>query len=131
MRTNTRARAWIAPIRNERDYNRALKEIAPYFEREPRRGTPEADRFDVLSALIEAYEAKRWPIGPPDAIAAIRFRMEQSGFGQADLARLLGSRSRASEILRGKRPLTLEQAWTLHREWHIPAEALLRPRKAA
>lgn len=127
MRAKTKAQAGIAPIRTERDYNRALKAIAQYFEHEPRRGTPEADRFDVLAALIEAYEAKRWPIDPPDAIAAIRFRMEQSGLGQADLARLLGSRSRASEILRGKRPLTLEQAWKLHREWHIPAEALLRP----
>ncbi|MBV8800109.1 MAG: XRE family transcriptional regulator [Alphaproteobacteria bacterium] len=130
MKTKTKAEAWVAPIRNERDYDRALKAIAPYFERQPRRGTPDADRFDVLAALIESYEAKRWPIDPPDAVSAIRFRMEQPGFGQADLARLLGSRSRASEILRGKRPLTLEQAWKLHREWHIPAEALLRPPRA-
>ena len=57
----------------------------------------------------------------------IRFRMEQAGFGQADLARLLGSRFRASEITRRKRSLTMEQALKLHEEWHIPAEALLRP----
>lgn len=117
----------IRPIRNERDYNWALEQIGQYFEREPQKGTAAADRFDVLAALIEAYEAKRWPIEPPDAVEAIRYRMELGGLRQADLARLIGSRSRASEILRRKRPLTLEQAWKLHREWHIPAEALLRP----
>lgn len=121
----------IRPIRTEADYDWALKEIEPYFEREPKRGAPEADRFDVLATLIEAYEAKHWPIGPPDAVEAIRFRMGQTGLGQADLARLLGSRSRASEILRRKRPLTLEQAWKLHREWHIPAESLLQPSSSA
>jgi HTH-type transcriptional regulator/antitoxin HigA len=131
MRTKTKAQGWIGPIRTERDYDRALKEIAQYFEREPRRNSPDADRFDVLAALIEAYEMKRWPVDPPDAVEAIRFRMEQAGLAQADLARLLGSRSRASEIMRGKRALTLEQAWKLHREWHIPAEALLRPPRAA
>jgi HTH-type transcriptional regulator/antitoxin HigA len=121
----------IRPIRSEADYDWALKEIERYFEREPRRGTPEADRFDVLAALLEAYEGKYWPIDPPDAVEAIRFRMEQSGLRQADLARLIGSRSRASEILRRKRPLTLEQAWKLHREWQIPAESLLQPVRAA
>jgi len=117
----------VRPIKAEADYDWALKEIEPYFEREPKRGTPEADRFDVLATLIEAYEAQHWPIDSPDAVEAIRFRMEQSGLRQADLAQLIGSRSRASEILRRKRPLTLEQAWKLHREWHIPAESLLRP----
>jgi HTH-type transcriptional regulator/antitoxin HigA len=117
----------IRPVKTEADYDWALKQIEPYFDDVPRRGSPEAARFDVLATLIEAYEAKYWPIDPPGAVDAIRFRMEQSGMGQADLARLVGSRSRASEILRGKRPLTMEQAWRLHREWHIPAEALLRP----
>jgi len=117
----------VRPIRTEADYDWALKEIERYFEREPKRGTPDADRFDVLATLIEAYEAKHWPIDPPDAVEAIRFRMEQSGLRQADLAQLIGSRSRASEILSRKRPLTLEQAWKLHREWNIPAESLLYP----
>jgi HTH-type transcriptional regulator / antitoxin HigA len=121
----------VRPIRTEADYDWALKEIEPYFAREPKRGTPDADRFDVLATLIEVYEAKHWPIEAPDAVEAIRFRMELGGLRQADLARLLGSRSRASEILRRKRPLTLEQAWKLHREWQIPAEALLRPDRAA
>jgi HTH-type transcriptional regulator/antitoxin HigA len=117
----------VRPIRNEADYNWALKEIEPYFVREPEPGSPEGDRFDVLAALIEGYEAKRWPIDPPDAVEAIRYRMELSGMRQADLARVLGSRSRASEVLARKRPLTMEQAFKLHREWNIPAETLLRP----
>lgn len=65
MRTKTRRKTRIGPVRTERDYDRALKAIAQYFEREPKRGTSEADRFDVLAALIESYEAKRWPIDPP------------------------------------------------------------------
>ena len=81
----------------------------------------------MLAALIENYEAKYWPIEAPDPVEAIRIRMEQSGYTQADLAKLLGSRSRASEILARRRSLTMEQAYRLHREWHIPAEALIRP----
>ncbi|HEX4080875.1 MAG TPA: helix-turn-helix domain-containing protein [Rhizomicrobium sp.] len=117
----------VRAIRNEADYDWALKEIEQYFEHEPRRSTKQAARFDVLAALIEAYEARHWPIEASDPVEAIRYRMSQAGFSQADLARLVGSRSRASEILNRKRPLTMEQAWKLHREWRIPADALLRP----
>jgi HTH-type transcriptional regulator/antitoxin HigA len=120
----------IRPIKTEADYDWALREIEPYFAREPKRGSAEADRFDVLAALIEVYEANHWPIDPPDPVEAIRFCMDQGGYGQGDLARLIGSRSRASEILRRKRPLTMEQAWKLHTEWNIPAEALLKPYRA-
>jgi HTH-type transcriptional regulator/antitoxin HigA len=116
----------IRPIRTEADYEAAIKEIEPYFDREPEPGSPEADRFDVLAALIEAYERKHWPINPPDPVEAIRYCMEQRGYTQADLAALLGSRSRASEILKRKRPLTLEMVRKLHREWGIPAESLLQ-----
>lgn len=116
----------IRPIKSEKDYDWALKEIEPYFEHEPRKGTPEADRFDILATLIEAYEARRWPIEPPGVTEAIRFRMDLHGLKQADLAKLLGSRSRASEILANKRSLTMEQAWKLHKEWQIPADVLLR-----
>lgn len=117
----------VRPLRTEADYNWALKEIEQYFEREPKRASPEADRFDVLAALIEGYEAKHWPIEAPDPVDAIRLRMEQLGYTQSDLGRLLGSRSRASEIMNRKRVLTIEQAHRLHREWNIPAEALLQP----
>ena len=116
----------VRPLRTKADYEWALKEISCYFKNQPTPGSPAGDRFDVLSTLIGAYEDQNWPIEPPDPVDAIRFRMEQAGYGQADLADLLGSRSRASEILRRKRSLTMEQALKLHEQWHIPAEALLR-----
>ena len=114
----------IRPLRSEADYDAALEEIERYFDSEPKPGTLEADR---LALVIEDYERKRWPIEPPDAIDAIRYRMETSGYTQADLGRLLGSRQRASDVLNGKRPLTMRMAWRLNREWGIPAEALIRP----
>ena len=117
----------IRAIRNEKDYDWALREIEQYFKHEPAKGTPAAERFDVLASLIEAYEAKRWPIEPADPIDAIRYRMEISGFTQHDLAILLGSRSRASEILSRKRPLTRDMAYKLNRKWNIPADVLLKP----
>jgi HTH-type transcriptional regulator/antitoxin HigA len=116
----------IRPIRNEADYDAALKDIEQYFENEPERGTPESDRFDILAALIGAYEQEHWRIDPPDdPVDAIQAVMEFKGFGQADLAKLLGSRSRASEILNRKRGLTMEQARLLHRVWQVPAESLI------
>ena len=117
----------IRPLRTEADYDWALAEIEPYFTNPPPVDTAAAERFDVLAALIELYETHHWPIEPPDPVDAIRARMELSDYSQADLARLLGSRSRASEILARRRGLTMEQAYRLHREWHIPAEALIRP----
>src|SRR5882672_5494435 len=121
------AKKMIRPIRSEADYDAALEEIEQYFENEPKSGTPEADRFDLLALIIEDYERKRWPIEPPDTIDAIRYRMETGGYTQADLGRLLGSRQRASDVLTRKRPLTMRMAWRLHREWGIPAEALIAP----
>jgi len=121
------ARRSIRPLRTEADYEAALDAIERYFDREPRPGTPDADRFDLLALLIEDYERKRWPIEPPDPIDAIRYRMETGRFTQADLGRLIGSRQRASDILRRKRRLTMQMAWKLHRQGGIPAEALIRP----
>ena len=95
------------------DYDWALAEIAPYFDRPPTLGTSDADRFDLLATVIEAYEAKHWPIEPADPIDAIRYRMETAGYTQADLARLLGSRPRASEIMSRKRALTIPMAYKL------------------
>jgi HTH-type transcriptional regulator/antitoxin HigA len=125
------ARKSIRPLRSEADYEAALHEIEAYFEHEPEPGSAEADRFDLLALVIEDYEERCWPIDPPDPVDAIRFSMEISGRTQADLGRLLGSRQRASDILSGKRPLTLRMAWALNREWGIPAEALIRPHPAA
>lgn len=117
----------IRPLRSEADYDAAIEEIERCFENEPKPGTPEADRFDLLALVIEDYERRRWPIEPPEAIDAIRYRMETGNYTQADLGRLLGSRQRASDILTGKRSLTMRMAWRLHREWGVPAEALIAP----
>jgi HTH-type transcriptional regulator/antitoxin HigA len=125
------AKKMILPIRSEADYEAALDEIEQYFDNEPEPGTPEADRFDLLALVIEDYERRRWPIDPPDVIDAIRYGMETGGHSQADLGRLLGSRQRASDILTGKRSLTMRMAWRLNREWGIPAEALIVPPKTA
>jgi len=121
------AKTMIRPLRTEADYDAALEEIERYFDNEPKPGTPEADRFDLLALAIEDYERRRWPIEPPDAVDAIRYRMETGGFTQADLGRLLGSRQRVSDVLNRKRPLTMRMAWRLNREWGIPAEALIAP----
>jgi HTH-type transcriptional regulator / antitoxin HigA len=121
------AKKIIHPVRTETEYDEALEEIERYFEDQPRLGIPEADRFDLLALIVEDYERKRWPIEPPETIDAIRYRMEMGGYTQADLGRLLGSRQRASDILTKKRPLTMRMAWKLHREWNIPAEALIAP----
>lgn len=111
------AKKMIRPLRSENDYDAALEEIERYFDNEPKPGTPEGDRFDLLALVIEDYERKHWPIDPPDAVDAIRYRMETGEHTQADLGRLLGSRQRASDILTRKRPLTMKMAWRLHREW--------------
>jgi len=119
----------IRPIRNEAEYNAALKDIERYFEREPEPGTPEADRFDLLALVIEDYEDKHWPIETPDPVEAIKFKMEQKGFERADLVGLIGSRSRASEILNRRRHLTIDLIWKLSQKWGIPAESLIKPYK--
>lgn len=115
----------IKPIRTDEEHAEVLREIEALWDAEP--GSPRHDRSEVLGILASAYEETRWPMDPPDPVEAIRFHMEQNGHAQADLARLLGSRSRASEILSRRRHLTLEMAWRLSQEWKIPAESLLRP----
>jgi len=117
----------IRPIRNEAEYDAALKDIERYFEHEPDPGTSEADRFDLLALVIEDYEDKHWPIETPDPVEAIKLKMEQKGFGQSDLVGLIGSRSRASEILNRRRHLTVDLIWKLSRKWGIPAESLIKP----
>jgi HTH-type transcriptional regulator / antitoxin HigA len=115
----------LRPIRTEEDYDAALALIEPYFENEPEPGTPDADRFDILAALIAAYEDKHWRIEAPNAIDAIKEIMATKGYTQKDLGKLLGSPSRASELLSRKRPLNMEQAYKLHEAWQVPAECLL------
>jgi HTH-type transcriptional regulator/antitoxin HigA len=117
----------VRPLRNEDDYDAALKAIEVYFENEPALGSADADRFDLLALVIADYEAKHWAIETPDAPDLLRARMAQKGLKQADLAAVLGSKARASEVLNRHRHLTLQQAWKLHTEWQIPTDALIRP----
>jgi HTH-type transcriptional regulator/antitoxin HigA len=115
----------IKPIKTEADYDAALAEIATLMDAEP--GTAEGDRLDVLVTLVEAYEATHWRVDPPDPITAIKLRMEQRGLTRRDLEKVLGSKSRVSEVLNRKRPLTLAMIRRLHARWEIPAESLIQP----
>ena len=121
----------IRPIKSNADYEWAIAEIARYFENEPEPDSPDGDRFDVLATLIEAYEDRHYPIAVPDPVEVIRGHMELTGRTQRDLSALLGSPSRASELLNRKRALTVAMAHKLHTEWGIPAEALIVPYELA
>ncbi|MBN9220469.1 MAG: XRE family transcriptional regulator [Mesorhizobium sp.] len=117
----------IRPIRTEDDYNWAIKEITRYFEHEPEIGSPDGDRFDVLAALIETYENEHYPIPAQDPVQTINSHMELFNLSRRDLSELLGSSSRASEILNRKRSLTLDMIHALSTKWRIPAETLIQP----
>ncbi|MDO1580615.1 helix-turn-helix domain-containing protein [Rhizobium oryzicola] len=117
----------IRPIRTQDDLDWALGEIEPYFDNPPPQNSPEADRFDILSDLIEAYENRMVDMPAVDPIDVLQFYMQTTGRTQGDLAELLGSRSRASEVLRRKRALTLDMINRLRQEWHIPADSLVEP----
>jgi HTH-type transcriptional regulator/antitoxin HigA len=118
-------RKTISPIKTEADYDTALAEITGLMDAEP--DTPEGDRLDVLVTLVEAYEERHWRIEPPDPIAAIKLRMQQRGLSRSDLEKALGSKSRVSEVLNRKRPLTLEMIRRLRATLGIPAESLIQP----
>jgi len=113
----------IKPIKTERDYRTALKEIERLWDAKP--NTPKGDRLEVLVTLVEAYERKHYKIEPPDPVEAIKFRMEQLGLKASDLAKILGGRSRVSEVLNRKRRLTVEMMRSLRKRLDIPAESLL------
>ena len=117
----------IRPIHTDDDLAWALGEIAPYFDNQPEPGTPEADRFDVLADLIEAYEDRHYPIPDAEPINFLRAHMEMTGRKQADLARLFGSAPRASEVLNRKRALTVDMIHKLSAEWGLPADVLVAP----
>ena len=115
----------IHPIRTKADYKRALRDVSAYFDNEPEPGSAEGDRFEILTTLVEAYEAKHFPIDAPDPIEAIRFRMEQGGLTVKDLVPSIGQPNRVYEVLNRKRGLTLEMIRNLHRNLGIPAESLI------
>lgn len=117
----------IRAIRNNDDLAWAIAEVSPYFDNPPERGTPEGERFDILAALIEAYEDTHYPIDAPEPVELVRSHMEMTGRTQSDLGALFGSRPRASEVLNRKRALTVDMIYKLHKEWGIPADCLVKP----
>lgn len=115
----------ISPIRSEQDYQATLNRIDELLG--ARTDTPEGDELDVLVTLIEAYESRRFPIEPPDPIAAIEFRMEQQGLTRKDLEPFIGHSGRVAEVLNRKRGLSLEMIRRLHKGLDIPLESLVQP----
>jgi HTH-type transcriptional regulator / antitoxin HigA len=114
----------IKPIRTRRDYAAALKAIEPLMM--SKRNTPEGERLEVLVTLVEAYEAKHFPLDLPDPVEAIKFVMEQRHLSVKDLVPYIGQPNRVYEVLNHKRPLTMAMAWKLHKGLGIPAESLIK-----
>jgi HTH-type transcriptional regulator/antitoxin HigA len=115
----------IHPIHTKADYKATLKEISVLMESDPDLGTPQGDRLDILTTLVQAYEAKHLPITAPDPVEAIKFRMEQSGLTVKDMEPIIGKSNRVYEVLNRKRPLTLAMIRRLHQSLGIPAEVLI------
>lgn len=111
-------------IKTEADYNQALERLEILFD--AKKGTEEGDELELLGMLIDQYENEHFPIDLPDPIEAIKFRMEQMGYTQNDLAKIIGFKSRASEILNRKRKLSLEMIRQLHTSLNIPTEVLIQ-----
>lgn len=111
-------------IKTEADYENALARLEQIFDAE--KGTVEGDELEILGYLIEKYEDESFPIDPADPVEAIKFRMEQRGMNQKDLAAIIGYTSRVSEILNRKRKLTLDMIRKLHVALNIPTEVLIR-----
>jgi HTH-type transcriptional regulator/antitoxin HigA len=114
----------IKPIRTNKDYEQALERLDIIFD--AKKGSLEGDEFEVLGILIDQYENQHFPVGLPDPIEAIKFRMEQMDYNQKDLSEILGLKSRASEILNRKRRLSLDMIRQLHEKLHIPTDVLIQ-----
>lgn len=114
----------IKPVRTEEDYEAALHEIEMLFDAAT--GSPEADRLDVLTTLVEAYEAQHYSMPHGDPVEMLKYYMESRGLTRADIEPFIGSRARVAEILNRKRPLTLEMIRRLYTGLGIPAEILVQ-----
>jgi HTH-type transcriptional regulator/antitoxin HigA len=117
--------AELKPIRTRADYKAALAEAERLWG--AKSGTPKGNRLDVLATLIDAYEARHYPMDPPDPIDAIQFRMEQLGLTRKDLEPLIGTRARVAEVMNRKRSLSIDMIRRLHEQLGISAEVLIRP----
>ena len=114
----------IKPIKSQSDYEQTLTRLEVIFD--SKKGTENGNELEILGILIENYEAIKFPIGFPDPIEAIKFRMEQLDYNQSDLANIVGLKSRASEILNRKRKLSLSMIRQIHDKLHIPTEILVQ-----
>ena len=115
----------LKPIKDDAGHDAALKEIERLWG--AAEGTPQGDRLEILTTLVEAYEETRFPMDLPDPIEAIKFRLEQQGADRKALIGILGSRTRVYEVMRRDRPLSLAMIRQLNKHLHIPAEVLIRP----
>jgi HTH-type transcriptional regulator/antitoxin HigA len=114
----------IKPIKTKKDYEQALERLEKIFD--AKKGTQKGDELEILGMLIDNYDLEKFPIGFPDPVEAIKFRMEQLGYNQTDLANVVGLKSRASEILNRKRKLSLEMIRQIHEGLNIPTEVLIQ-----
>jgi HTH-type transcriptional regulator/antitoxin HigA len=122
----------IRPIRTDKDHRAALAEIEKLWGASI--GTPEGDKLDILVTLVERHEERRWPLKSRrrfDSVDVLHYAIEELGHSQAELADILGSRSRASEVLARRRPLTLEMIQKINANWRIPADLLVQPYRVA
>ena len=120
----------IHPIRNDDDHAAAIREIEKLWGAAA--GTEDGDKLDILATLVEKYEESRWPnVDASDPIDLLNYAIDELGHSQAELAELLGSRSRASELLNRRRPLTVEMIHKISGAWKIPADLLVRPSRVA
>ncbi|HEX9652561.1 MAG TPA: helix-turn-helix domain-containing protein [bacterium] len=115
----------IRPIKTDADYQKALKEIEKLFDATP--GSAEADRLEVLTTLVEAYEEQNYPIPLPDPVEAIKYHIESRGLSPEDLEPIIGSRRSVNDLLNRKIPLTIEMIRKLHSELGISADVLIQP----
>lgn len=113
-------------IKTRKEHQAALARVYALMEMDPKAGSPAFDELELLALLVEDYENKHFPVPPPDPLEAIKFRIDQLGLDEGHLSKLLGSRQRRSEILSGKRKLSLNMIRTLHKQLRIPAETLIR-----
>ena len=114
----------IKPIKTKKDYEQALERLELIFD--SKKGSEKGDELEILGMLIDNYENEKFPIGFTDPVEAIKFRMEQLGYNQTDLANVVGLKSRASEILNRKRKLSLEMIRQIHERLNIPTEVLIQ-----
>jgi HTH-type transcriptional regulator / antitoxin HigA len=116
----------LRPIKNNTQYETSLDRIYFLLQKEIKPNTNESDELEILSMLVKEYENERYPVPAPNPLEAIRFRLEQMNMSEAELATILGYRSRKSEILSGKRKLSLSMIRKLHEALHIPADVLIQ-----